>query len=100
MTNQKSKNRLLLKVSLIANAVFVLLLVAYIVSSVILYNSDLNIATYNALTSEMCGEKYQKYIQEWGEARGEEGKKQFAATVCLRDYKTGKDLNLESLLTP
>lgn len=102
MTKQKktfNKNTLL-ATSLITNVILILVVGAYVVGAMLLKGVDLNIAQFNALQAEMCGEKYEKYIQQWGEAHGEDGKKQFAATVCLRDYKTGKDLDLEPLLTP
>jgi len=102
MTRQKKtfNKHTLLAVSLIINAILILVVGVYVVCAMVFRGADLNIAQFNALQAEMCGEKYQKYIQQWGEAHGEEGKKQFAATVCLRDYKTGKDLDLTPLLTP
>ncbi len=99
-SKSKSKHATLLIASLVANGVFIVLLLAYGIASYVITKADFNIATYNALVSEMCGEKYQSYLEQWGESHGEDGKKVFAATVCLRDYKSGKDLDLEPLLTP
>lgn len=98
--NKTFKKNTVLAVSLIINVILILVVGVYLVGVMVLKGADLNIAQFNTLQAEMCGEKYEKYIQQWGEAHGEDGKKQFAATVCLRDYKTGKDLDLEPLLTP
>lgn len=100
MVKKALSRSMLLKISLTANAIFILLLVACGVGAIILNNSDLEIAEYNALRSELCGDDYPTYLQKWGESNGEDGKKVFAATVCLRDYKTGNELNLEPLITP
>jgi len=100
MPKPRPKRSLLLIISLALNGIFALLLLAYGIGYLVVSNADLNYARYNALVDEMCGEKYQKYLQEYDGSTGEEGKKVFAATVCLRDYKTGKDLDLEPLLTP
>lgn len=95
-SKKKNQNRFknLLIVSVALNILFIFLTALTILS---LRFSDTTVAEYNALQTELCETNYDKYLNRWGEANGDEGKKSFAMLVCLRNYKTGEPLDLKPL---
>lgn len=86
----------LLTISLILNAIFIVFIIAGLIF-IALPKQNIDLALFNTIQQKICGEDYQKYLQQVGEAHGEEGKNAFAITTCLRNYKTGQDLNLKPL---
>lgn len=96
LTKKKDQNRFRgpLIISVALNVLFAALTALTILS---LKPSDTTIAEYNALQKELCETNYDKYLNQWGEANGDESKKSFAMLVCLRNYKTGESLDLTPL---
>ena len=104
----KFKDKVNLKAVLITSLVTNALLIGYVVftevrGSVIANSDELFYATLNADQAYYCGEGYNKVMRDI-DAMGLNNndmaarKNVYAMTVCLRNYKTGQDLDLSPLV--
>lgn len=93
MTKLKLSKTALLKLSLALNALLIIGGMAYFALTSYA-NQNLELAEFNALQQSICGQHYNQYLN----ARPtEQSKKAFAIDACLRNYKTGQDLDLTPL---
>lgn len=86
-----SWQKVTLVVSVILNLVFITSYVA--VEGIGRHKTAL--AQLNYMTTYFCEDRYDNIMSQLGT---NESKNAYAMTVCLRNYKTGKDLDLSPLL--
>lgn len=83
-----------LKLSLVFNALFIIGSLVYFFVLLPYVNQNLTIAQFNNLQQDICGQHYNDFLKSFPT---DQDKKAFAITTCLRNYKTGQDLDLSPL---
>lgn len=99
------KKRALFIGSLILNVVLILYVMAgFLLGSYVEKSGVTDIAEYNAIKDKMCEQNYQRILDGYDNQyasdpkRAHDAKNSFAINVCLRNYKTGEQLNLKPLI--
>lgn len=92
------------KLALIISVSLNILLILYIAVSAILRSQITEFTLYNSLTDSMCGDEYQKTLNDFDKQfagnleKAAQAKNSFAINVCHRNYKTGQQLDLTPLI--
>lgn len=96
------KQKTIFLASLIINAGLIIYLVAgFAVRWYVDSSGTLDMAQYNYIKNKMCEQNYQRILDDLDKQyaeRAEGLKNSFAINVCLRNYKTGEQLDLQPLV--